>query len=105
MAKFDLKDLLNNRSKETDMQEEEYKTDGVVELVDIYDMIPSQDNFYSVAEIMDLVNSIKLVGILQPLLLTESDEEGKFGIKAGHRRREALLYLVEKEGLEKYRFP
>lgn len=104
MAKFDLKDLLNNRSKETDMQEEEYKTDGVVELVDIYDMIPSQDNFYSVAEIMDLVNSIKLVGILQPLLLTESDEEGKFGIKAGHRRREALLYLVEKEGLEKYRY-
>lgn len=104
MAKFDLKDLLNNRSKETDMQEEEYKTDGVVELVDIYNMIPSQDNFYSVDEIMDLVNSIKLVGVLQPLLLTESDEEGKFGIKAGHRRREALLYLVEKEGIEKYRY-
>lgn len=104
MAKFDLKDLLNNRSKETDMQEEEYKTDGVVELVDIYNMIPSQDNFYSVDEIMDLVNSIKLVGMLQPLLLTEGDEEGKFGIKAGHRRREALLYLVEKEGIEKYRY-
>lgn len=104
MAKFDLKDLLNNRSKETDMQEEEYKTDGVVELVDIYNMIPSQDNFYSVDEIMDLVNSIKLVGMLQPLLLTEGDEEDKFGIKAGHRRREALLYLVEKEGIEKYRY-
>lgn len=104
MAKFDLKDILSNRSKEMDIQEKEYKTDGVVELVDIYDMIPSQDNFYSTDAIMDLVNSIKLVGILQPLLLSESEEADKFGIKAGHRRREALLYLVEKEGLEQYRY-
>lgn len=104
MSNFDLKDLLNNRSKETNMQVEEYKTDGVVELVDIYDMIPSQDNFYSVKEIMDLVNSIKLVGILQPLLLSESEEADKFSIKAGHRRQKALLYLVEQEGLSEYRY-
>lgn len=41
---------------------------------------------------------------MQPLLLSESEEADKFGIKAGHRRREALLYLVEKEGLEQYRY-
>lgn len=101
MANFDLKELLNNRSKESTEQIKEYKTDGVV---DIYDMIPSQENFYSVSEIMDLVNSIKLVGILQPILLTESEEADKYGIKAGHRRQKALLYLVEQEGLLQYRY-
>lgn len=105
MSNFDLKELLNNRSiKENNVQTEEYKTDGVVELVNIYDMIPSQDNFYSVNEIMDLVNSIKLVGILQPLLLSESEEVNKFSIKAGHRRQRALIYLVEQEGLSEYRY-
>lgn len=102
-GKFDLKDILNQRSKETDMQEKEYKTDGVVELVDIYDMIPSKDNFYDVTKHMDLVNSIKLLGVLQPVLLSESEEPDKYNIKAGHRRREACLYLVEQEGLEQYR--
>lgn len=102
-SKFDLKDILNQRSKETDMQEKEYETDGIVELVDIYDMIPSKENFYDVNKHMDLVNSIKLVGILQPLLLSESEEADKYNIKAGHRRREACLYLVEQEGLEQYR--
>lgn len=103
-SKFDLKDILNQRSKGTDMQEKEYKTDGVVELVDIYDMIPSQDNFYDVTKHMDLVNSIKLLGVLQPVLLSESEEPDKYSIKAGHRRREACLYLVEQEGLEKFRY-
>lgn len=104
VSKFDLKDILNQRSKGTDMQEKEYKTDGVVELVDIYDMIPSQDNFYDVTKHMDLVNSIKLLGVLQPVLLSESEEPDKYSIKAGHRRREACLYLVEQEGLEKFRY-
>lgn len=104
MGKFSLNDILSERSKAQDMQSEEIRTDGVVELIDIYDMIPSQDNFYDVTRHMDLVNSIKLLGVLQPVLLTESEEPDKYSIKAGHRRREACLYLVEKEGLEKFRY-
>lgn len=104
MGKFNLTDILSERSKAQDMQSEEIRTDGMVELIDIYKMIPSQENFYDVTKHMDLVNSIKLFGILQPLLLTESEEEDMYGINAGHRRREACLYLVEQEGLEKYRY-
>lgn len=104
MGKFSLNDILSERSKAQDMQSEEIRTDGMVELIDIYKMIPSQENFYDVTKYMDLVNSIKLFGILQPLLLTESEEEDMYGINAGHRRREACLYLVEQEGLEKYRY-
>lgn len=106
MGKFDLKDILNERSKVNDMQStEEIKIDGEVELIDIYKMIPSKDNHYSVKEIDDLVATIPMAGILQPLLLNESDEEeDMYEIVAGHRRRTACIYLVEQKGMKQYRY-
>lgn len=106
MGKFDLKDILNERSKVNDMQStENIKTDGVIELIDLYKMIPSAENFYDTENIMDLVQSIKLVGVIQPLALTESEEEeDMFDMTAGHRRRAACKYLVEHEGKEQFRY-
>ncbi|MBE5875667.1 MAG: DUF3850 domain-containing protein [Lachnospiraceae bacterium] len=106
MGKFDLKDILNERSKVNDMQStDEIKIDGEVELIDIYKMIPSKDNHYSVKEIDDLVATIPMAGILQPLLLNESDEEeDMYEIVAGHRRRTACIYLVEQKGMKQYRY-
>lgn len=108
--KFNLTQLLNQRSKETaavaaavtENAEKETTTEAVTSTADIYDLIPSKDNFYSTDSVEDLKQSIELLGILQPLLVT-NEEDGKRRIIAGHRRRLAIMQLVD-EGKERFRY-
>lgn len=108
--KFNLTELLNQRSKETaEAAPQGEKTaeiatpeEGVSSTADIYDLIPSKGNFYSVEDVQDLKQSIELLGVLQPLLVTEEEENGKRRIIAGHRRRLAVMQLVD-EGKERFR--
>lgn len=108
--KFNLTELLNQRSKEVaepmqQGQQPEAVTsqEGVSGTADIYDLIPSKGNFYSVEDVQDLKQSIELLGVLQPLLVTDKEEDGKRRIIAGHRRRLAVMQLVE-EGKERFRY-
>ena len=103
MAKFDLHQLLNERSKAAAVERErEPRTaDGMEQLtLDVYDLIPSQENFYSTQYINDLKQSIAIVGLLQPLLVERDGD--KFRVVAGHRRRLACMALVE-DGLAQFR--
>ena len=108
--KFNLTELLSQRSKDIAPQRQQdtaklQKDDTINRentMVDIYDLIPSKDNFYSVEDVQDLKQSIELLGILQPLLVT-NEENGSRRILAGHRRRLAVLQLVE-EGKEHFRY-
>lgn len=108
--KFNLTELLNQRSKETaEAAPQGEKTaeiatpeEGVSSTADIYDLIPSKGNFYSVEDVQDLKQSIELLGVLQPLLVTDEEEDGKRRIIAGHRRRLAVMQLVD-EGKERFR--
>jgi len=109
--KFNLKELLNQRSREvqvTTLEEEqqeaieiqEAQEKGEIVMMDVYDLIPSKDNFYHVDD--RLKQTIELVGVLQPLLI-KKPENGKCKIIAGHRRQLAVISLVE-EGKEEYRY-
>lgn len=112
--KFNLTELLNQRSKEAGEQQktEQQQTaagaevvtseEGVSSTADIYDLISSKGNFYSVEDVQDLKQSIELLGVLQPLLVTDEEEDGKRRIIAGHRRRLAVMQLVD-EGKERFR--
>lgn len=108
--KFNLTELLNQRSKETaeaapqgeKAAEIATPEEGVSSTADIYDLIPSKGNFYSVEDVQDLKQSIELLGVLQPLLVTEEEENGKRRIIAGHRRRLAVMQLVD-EGKDRFR--
>lgn len=91
MAKFDLKGMLSERSaQEIDLPEQKtvYRNPE--------DLIPSKDNFYSTEDTEKLKQSIRALGILQPLLIEERD--GKDYLLAGHRRRKCF-----KEGLERFK--
>ena len=113
--KFNLTDLLNQRSKEDtagaavepteagDISPVAGPAEGTPGTADIYDLIPSKGNFYGVENVEDLKQSIELLGVLQPLLVTEPQEDGKRRIMAGHRRRLAVLQLVE-EGKDQFRY-
>ena len=95
MAKFDLKGMLSERStKELDLPEQKtvYRNPE--------NLIPSEDNFYSTEDTEKLKQSIKCLGILQPLLIENRD--GKDYIIAGHSRRKCCLELIE-EGEERFR--
>lgn len=105
--KFSLTELLNQRSKEAALQGQQNamakeKDTETVTTADIDDLLPSRDNFYSVEDVQDLKRSIELLGVLQPLLVTD-EEDGKQRIIAGHRRRLAVMQLV-KEGKERFRY-
>ena len=102
-------DILNNRSKElakarNGQQGEKaagQQDNAPQEImnIDVHDLIPSKDNFYHVDD--ELKRSIELVGVLQPLLVSRP-ENGKYKVIAGHRRRLAVLSLLE-EGKEEMR--
>ena len=93
MAKFDLKGLLNDRSVPDRQQDQKivYRNPE--------DLIPSEENFYSTEKLERLKQSIKLLGILQPLLIENRD--GKDYVIAGHCRRKCCIDLIT-EGNEKF---
>lgn len=97
-GKFNLSDLMNERSKGI----KEQKRDSMKQiLIELDEIVPSKDNFYNTKEIDSLKQKIALVGLLQPLLVKEQ-ENGKYLLLAGHRRRLALLSLV-KDGMEEFK--
>ena len=93
MAKFDLKGLLNDRSVPDRQQDQKivYRNPE--------DLIPSEENFYNTEKLERLKQSIKLLGILQPLLIENRD--GKDYVIAGHCRRKCCIDLLN-EGNEKF---
>ena len=114
--KFNLTQLLTQRSIEATQEEtlpntaekavEDTQTGPATEMqttADIYDLIPSKGNFYGVEDVEDLKQSIELMGVLQPLLVTPQQKDGKRRIVAGHRRRLAVMQLVE-EGKDQFRY-
>ena len=88
MAKFDLKGILSQESRK-EMEIPEQK----VVYRNPEDLVPSNENFYDTEKIAKLKESIKLLGLLQPLLIENRD--GKDYIIAGHSRRKCCLELIE----------
>ena len=77
-------------------------TNEIVKL-SVYDLVPSDDNFYSMGGIEELKSNIELAGkVLQNLIVVPLDG-GKYKVISGHRRRLASISLVE-EGKPQYEF-
>lgn len=75
---------------------------AVLKYIDVDDLVPSEDNFYSMSAIEELASMIELSGgVKQPALVSPLGG-GKYKVIAGHRRRLASLRLV-KQGKEAYR--
>ena len=55
-------------------------------------------NFYELSEIEALANNIATIGLQQPLRLRKHpEEEGRYMVVSGHRRRAALQLLVQED--------
>jgi len=103
---FDLNSLLNTKSKGAAVREEgpaqEAENAFNVVMLDVEDLMPSKDNFYSTENIDELAAAIELSGCIEQNLVVKPEAHGKYEVIAGHRRRLAALKLVE-EGKEEYR--
>lgn len=62
--------------------------------IDICNISPSNENFYDVSEIKELADAILQVGLMQNLVV-EPIADDKYEVISGHRRRLALISLVE----------
>lgn len=105
MGKFNLNQILNEASKQAAAggEPKPRPAESRFEKLSVFDLVPSEDNFYSMREIEELSAAILLAGkVLQNLVVVPLDG-GKYKVIAGHRRRLASIALVEK-GHPQYEF-
>ena len=96
MGKFNLNQLLNTASmagNSAAQSEEARRLPLKVVSLNIRDLVPSKNNFYSVENIEELKTSIEIFGVLQNLTVKPLDN-GKYEIISGHRRHKACTELV-----------
>ena len=65
-------------------------------------LIPSENNNYSMDSIKELAQMIVLAGGVKQNLLARKKTPDEYELIAGHRRRQAVKYLVEELGHEEY---
>lgn len=100
-GKFSINDLLNSKSKPAESEATGAGNGFKVDLISVYNIEPSEDNFYSVEDVADLKDSIELLGIQQNLTVKPIIGTDNYKVIAGHRRRLASLQLVG-EGKEQF---
>ena len=107
MGKFNLNQILNDASKRAAPggggQTATASRQAEIERLSVFDLVPSEDNFYSMNDIEELKSKIELAGkVLQNFIVVPMGG-GKYKVISGHRRRAACISLVE-EGKPEYEF-
>ena len=70
---------------------DEYKTEE--KRIDISLLKPSKDNTFDTEDISDLVDSIRTLGVLEPLTVIGPDPDGNYEILCGERRYKSSLEI------------
>ena len=105
MARFNLNQILSDASKAAASGGEPIPrpAESRIEKISVFDLVPSEENFYSMREIDELKAAIEIAGkVLQNLVVVPMDS-GKYKVIAGHRRRLASIALVE-DGKPQFEF-
>lgn len=106
MGKFNLNQILNDASKRAAPgggQTSPAHPAAEIQRLSVFDLVPSEDNFYSMNDIEELKSKIELAGkVLQNFIVVPLGG-GKYKVISGHRRRAACLSLVE-DGKPEFEF-
>ena len=70
-----------------------------IEMIDANDIIPNKKNFYGIRDIEQLAKSMALSGHVSPLEVVPQDD-GKYRLLSGERRRAAVLLRKERGEIE-----
>ena len=90
MGKFNLNQILNDASKRAAPggggQTAPASRPATIERLSVFDLVPSEDNFYSMNDIEELKSKIELAGkVLQNFIVVPLGG-GKYKVISGHRR-------------------
>ena len=77
--------------------------DQPIRRISYYDLVPSEDNFYSMQELEELQTAIELAGHILSNLIVTPLPDGKYKILSGHRRHAAVGRLLA-AGKDEYEF-
>lgn len=107
---FDMKTLLNTTSLQPDNNADPKTTPQKPTRrpifktipINVNDLVPSSDNFYSMDNISELKTQIEMFGVLTNLTV-KPKKNGKYEILAGHRRHKACVELVA-EGKAEFQY-
>jgi len=88
----DVEAMFENTKKSSENAE----SNPVMKTIPWIDIKANAANFYSVDDVEDLVNSIEMHGLLDPVVVTEQDD-GTYLLISGHRRHKAWGVLREKD--------
>lgn len=100
---FDIMSLNRNRGAvQQKSKADEQAGRGTLKYIDVGDLVPSENNFYSMPAIEELASLIELAGGVKQPGLAVPMGGGKYRLLAGHRRRLASIFLVE-QGKKEYR--
>ena len=105
MGRFNLNQILSETSKAAagGGSAKPSPAESRYEKLSVFDLVPSEDNFYSMREIGELKAAIEIAGkVLQNLVVVPLGD-GKYKVIAGHRRRLASIELVN-DGKPEYEF-
>lgn len=105
MGRFNLNQILSDTSKAAagGGSAKPRPSESRYEKLSVFDLVPSEDNFYSMREIGELKAAIEIAGkVLQNLVVVPLGD-GKYKVIAGHRRRLASIELVN-GGKPEYEF-
>ena len=97
MGKFNLNQILNDASRQAAEGGGNIRprpAESEIKKISIFDLVPSEENFYSMREIEELKAAIEIAGKVLQNLVVVPLENGKYKVISGHRRRLASLALV-----------
>ncbi len=99
---FDIMSLNRNRGAvQQKSKADEQAGRGILKYIDVGDLVPSENNFYSMSAIEELASLIELAGGVKQPGLAVPMGGGKYKLLAGHRRRLASIFLAE-QGKKEY---
>lgn len=77
-----------------------------ISMIDIELIKPSGDNFFSLSDIEILAEDIERQGLKHNLVVSEDkDQKGTYWLKSGHRRFEAIKFLLQENKLKNKTIP
>lgn len=103
--KFNIMETMN-RAAQAEMEhndDSKIRAEMSIEKLSVFDLIPSEENFYAMTSIDELKESIELAGRVLQNLLVVPLSDGKYKILSGHRRCAASISLVN-EGKKSFEF-
>ena len=89
MGRFNLNQILNDASRqaaEGGGNTTPRPAESEIKKISVFDLVPSEDNFYSMREIEELKAAIEIAGKVLQNLTVVPLENGKYKVIAGHRR-------------------